>query len=267
MGHAIDALPAGVKNVRSNPSLIGYSFGLLVVSLVVAAPLAVVAVVLSFVPIFGQLLARPLVAIPVKTLLLGGMVGLSGAGFAGSVGVDDLKRTYSEHGVSLAAAFAIYELLLVVVSIALVVVMVVVVLGGTVSATAIQSELAAGGLGVLIVAMYVGVVVLLAVIAAVFQFLDVAVVLGEKSATGAVGECWRLVRNGPLSVAGYTLLRGLVGSLILLPGYVLVLLGEFTVDALTYVGVVVAVLLYPVAFAVLMSYHAAYYGYRVRDRQ
>lgn len=271
MGATIDALSHGVKNVQKNPKLIGYSYVLMFLAFLLAIPLGVVAVILALIPLVGAFFARPLLMIPLKTLMLGGMVGLAGAAFAGSVGLDDLKETYKEHGLSLVAAFAIQELVVVLVSIVIGVVMFIVVFGGSMSMSAMGpsgggSEMAAAGLGVAVIGLYTVALLLLVAVGAFFQFLDVAVVLGDKGPGEAVKECGRLVKNGPLSVAGYTVMRGLLGAVILLPGYVLAIVGSEVFEPLAWVGFVVILLLYPVALAVLMSYHAAYYGHRVKAR-
>jgi hypothetical protein len=271
MGATIDALSHGVKNVQENPKLVTYSYVLMMLAFVLAIPLGIFAFVLVLIPVVGAFFARPVMIIPLKTLMLGGMVGLAGAAFAGSVEFEDLTETYKEHGLSLAAAFAIQELVVVLFSFVLVVVLFVVVFGGTMSLSAVGSsaggsELAAAGFGIAVIGLYVAALVVLFAITAFFQFLDVAVVLGDHGPGEAVKECWRLVRNGPVSVAGYTLMRGLLGGVILLPGYVLAIVGSEVFEPLTWVGFVVILLLYPVAMAVLMSYHAAYYGHRLKAR-
>jgi hypothetical protein len=266
MGQALDALTPGVKNVLEHPMLVAYSYALMAVAIVVGLPLLLVATVLSIVPLFGQLFARPLLMIPIKTLLLGGMLGLATAGFRGSVELDDLTDTYREHGLSLAGAFAIHEATLVVVGMALGAVMLVFVFGGTMSMSAIDSEAASAGFGVAFVALYVVALLVVVAISVFFQFLDVAVVLGDHGAFDAVEECGRLVRNGPVSVLGYTVLRAVLALVILLPGYVLMLVGIEVAEVITWVGTLVVLLLYPIALAVLMSYHVAYYGHRVKAR-
>jgi len=265
MGHAIEALPKGVKNVQRNPMLFLIGFGVLLAMVPLLIVGGIIAIIAAFVPVVGQLIARLVVAVPLKTLLLGGMVGAAGAGFAGSVSFGDYTSAVRDNFASLAGAFALYEVVLFVFGIGFGIVFFFVFgLGSALMAPTGDSTAAMAGLGFGMIAVAIAAVVLIFLYAVVFQFLDVAVVLGGKDATGAFKESWRLTREAPLSVLGYTVMRGLIGGVILLPGYFVALVGGHFSDVLTLVGVAVVVLLYPIAFTVLMSYHAAYYGVRLQ---
>lgn len=262
MGAAIDALPRGVKNVQRNPMLVVITVAIGIASL----PVLLVAALLGIIPLVGPIVSRVVVAGAVKPLLIGGIVGVAGAGFAGSVGFGDYLDTVKEDFVTLAGTYLLYEIGVFVFGLLLVVVMLFTgLMGSFAGAAAGESSLASAGVGLGIVAVYVVGLVLILAYAVVFQFLDVAVVLGDNGVTDAFRESWRLVREAPLSVAGYTVLRGLLGAAILLPGYVIVIAGLQTSDAVMWAGLAVTLLLYPVAFAVVMSYHAAYYGVRLRS--
>lgn len=265
MGYAIDALPMGVRNVRKNPKLIGISYALVIVMIPLAIVGAIIAVLLSFIPILGPVLARLVVGIPLKILILGGMVGAAGAGFAGSVSFGDYLDSVKDNFTSLFGAFALFEVIIFAITIGVVIVALFVLgFGSLLGSTTSRAPMASAGLGLGVVALYFGTIVLVLTIAMVFQFLDVAVVLGDHGAVDAFKESWRLTREAPLSVFGYSIMRGLLGGIVVLPGWVLVIAGTHVSDVVMYVGFVITLLLYPVAFAVVMSYHAAYYGVRLK---
>lgn len=264
MGAAIQALPKGVKNVMQNPVLIGISIAAMVAMIPLLVVGGIVALVLSLVPIVGQLAARVLVAVPLKVLLLGGLVGAAGKGFRGDLSFGDYLTVVKENARSLGGAYAIYEGGIFILGLALGVVMLFVVFGGSLAMGAMTDPGTMAGFGAGMIVLYLIAIALFLAVAVVFQFLDVAVVLGDHDATGAFGESWRLVRDAPLSVLGYTLLRGLLGFAIVLPGILITVAATQVADALAVVGGVVTLLLYPVAFAVVMSYHAAYYGVRLQ---
>lgn len=265
MGHAIDALPQGVRNVNDNPMLIGIAIAVMVAMIPIGIVGGIIWIVLAFVPIIGPVLARFIVAIPIKILVLGGMVGAAGAGFTGGVSFGDYADSVRDNFGSLFGAYALYEVIVLAIGIVVAVVALFVFgLGSMLTSPASGDPMATASLGLGIIALYVGVIVLLLVVAIVFQFLDVAVVLGDHSGVDAFKESWRLTREAPLSVLGYSILRMLLGTAILLPGYVVMIGGSMVSDVLIWVGVVITIILYPVAFAVVMSYHAAYYGVRLR---
>lgn len=264
MGYAIQAVPKGANNVKENPVLVGISVAVMIGMIPLLLVGGIVAIVLSIIPFVGQLLGRVLVMVPLKVLLLGGLVGVAGKGFRGDLSFGDYVTVLRENAGSLAGAYAIYEGLVFALGLAVGMVLIVVAFGGSLAMGAVTESAAMAGFGAGMIVLYVAALALFLVIALVFQFLDVAVVLGDHDATGAFRESWRLVRDAPLSVLGYTLLRGVLGFAILLPGIVITAVGTQTADVLTILGGVVTLLLYPVAFAVVMSYHAAYYGVRLQ---
>lgn len=265
MGHAIDALPKGIANVRRNPKLVVISFAVLVAMIPLGIVGGIVGFVLSLIPLVGQLLARLVVMVPMKVLVLGGLVGAAGAGFAGSVAFGDYTDAVGGNARSLFGAFAIYELLLAVLSLGFATLFVFVFgFGSALAGAAGEGSVATAGLGAGMLAAIAVAVLLLVVYAVVFQFLDVAVVLGDHDATGAFGESLDLVRGAPLSVLGYTVLRAVLFAAILLPGVVVTVAGAQVADVLVWVGAGITLLLYPVALAVVVSYHAAYYGVRLQ---
>lgn len=265
MGHAVDALGDGLRNLAGNPMLVVIAYVVSAVTVPVFLVVALAGFVLAFVPIVGQLLAYLLFAATVKPLLLGGVLGPAGDGVAGEVELRDAGRAVAEHFPSLAGAFSIYELIRFAVSLVLGVVLLVVLLVGSVGSLALDDPATAfAGLGVVLVVGYALALLVVLGLAVVFQFVDAAVVLGDASASDALRESWGLAREAPLSVLGYAVLRVLVAGLVVLPGLVLAVAGSRFGDAFAWAGLGVTLLLSPVALAVVMSYHAAYYGHRIR---
>jgi hypothetical protein len=265
MGPTIEALSMGMKNVTRNPKLVAISYAVSLASLPLLLVGGVLAVILGLIPIVGQMLARLLVAVPLKVLLLGGMAGAAGKAFAGGASFGDYLESVKDNAVSLAGAFAIYEAIVFAIALAVGVVLLFVVGVGGAMAGGMSSTVSTGfGLG--IVLLYVLVFALVVTIAIVFQFLDVAVVLGGKDATGALKESYKLFDEKPISVLGYTVTRALVGIVVVLPGIVIGAVGTQLGDVVGLAGALITLLLFPVAFAAVMSYHAAYYGLRLKAR-
>lgn len=267
MGYAIESLGDGVRNVLGNPTIVALTFGLVVVLAPLAAVIGVLALVLSFVPVVGQALGQLLFAVTVKPLLLGGVLGMVGSGFAGSVGLGDLLEGITENFPSLAGGFALFELVRYAVGLVLGIVAFVLVFAGSLGSAAVDSSgTATAGVGALVLVLAALAVAVVVALYVVFQFVDVAIVLGEEGAVSGLVESYRLFRSAPLSVLGYSVLRVLLAVAIVLPGYVLAFLGAEYGELLTYAGVALLVLLTPVALAASLSYHAAYYGHRIRAR-
>lgn len=127
-----------------------------------------------------------------------------------------------------------------------------------------------GGLATgLFVLLYVGLGLAGLVFGMIVQFIDVAVVIDDKSPVGAFARSWNLVKSGPLSVLGYTVIRGTVTNLTVLgPLFLLIafVVGAESVgvnpDIALVLGVAGSVVIAPVAFTYQMAYHTAYFGRR-----
>lgn len=269
MGDATAAIVEGVRNVVRNPVVVG-STGIVMVAL---APVVTVAslfgVVLSFI-VVGPFLVRFTSALVVKPLLFGGVAGVADAGFDGPAALDDYIGPLRGNFVSLAGAFVLYEVAVLVVAV------------GTAAAVlatfAVESMLgpAAGSSGRLLgyalgsiglfelLAFVLGGLgsLIVAALAVTFQFVDVAVVVGGADGVGALRESIRLTREDPVGVVGYSVMRVLLAGVVLLPGAVVGLFAGSVDHRLLEVGWIVVALLLPVAFAVITSAHVAYYRRR-----
>ena len=284
MGPAIDALQPAVAVTGRNPTY-------LAAALVTLAASGASSLVVGRIPVLGELVNSLLVTPALAALL----IGMAAAGLATDAaslgdGVESLRASYR----SLVGAYAVLiaAILLLVVAWAVEVgVAVLLGAGGDVSGifaavgrsaapTAVDPtvadptsvrpaplsmgpETAAPVLILTLLALAVALVGGLAV-----QFFDVAIVVGGASALASFGDSWRLFREAPASVIGYSALR-------LLP----VVAAGLLVAAAYWAGaslagsiaggvgaLVVAVAVGPITFAFVTAYHVAYYEERVDGR-
>jgi hypothetical protein len=120
--------------------------------------------------------------------------------------------------------------------------------------------------------------VLLGLVFMLFQFIGPAIVVVARSATSAIGKSVGVFTSNPLSVIGYTFLRGFSFSIIMAIPFALVVAGGLqtasagpgatpgfdTTSPLALVGSLLLLVVLPVAYGFFMMYHTTYY-YRVTD--
>lgn len=219
---------------------------------------------LSLIPLLGPMVVN----IVVTPIALAGMVAMANAAADDSASFGDFTGGISDHSITLMGAYALLFVVQMGVGIVFVVAMVFVGFG-VLSAGAASGDPGAtfGALGGTIL-LVMAVVALVALAVFVFtQFLDVAVVVGDADATGSFSESIDLVTSGPLSVVGYSLLRGVVALVgVGLPfavGAVVILWGiEGGRTLVSLLGLAVVVLAAPFGFAFMYCYHVAYYRRR-----
>jgi|GEM_PF-2796007 len=263
MGPAIDSLRPAVAVSRENPIFLAVALGTLLAS-------GLGSLLARHVPVVGEVVNSLLITPAVAALMLG-MAAAGLATDAASVGdgVESLRANYR----SLVGAYAVLvgAVLLVVVGWAVEMALAVVVWGGvdlasSLTPAALQPAIVAARLPILALSFLALTIVLIGGLAV--QFFDVAIVVGGASALESFGDSWRLFREAPASVIGYSVLR-------LLP---IVVAGGVVAGA--YVGgqaaiggigavlatLVVAALVGPITFAFATAYHVAYYEARVEDQ-
>lgn len=258
MGAAIDALGDSIELSTRNPNLV---LGGVVAMLL----LVVVGGVLSFIPLLGPMVTN----IVVTPIALAGMVAMANAAATGSSSFSDFTDGIGDHSTRLMGAFAL--LFAIWMGIGTVFFVAVLFLGtGVMAAVSTSGDPAAsaGALGGTIILIFAVFALILLLVAMVTQFLDVAVVVGGEDATGSFGESIELVTSGPLSVVGYSILRGVLGLIAIgIPffgGLMAVLWGLDNGGTLPIVaGLGVMILALPVGFAFMYSYHVAYYRRRI----
>ena len=267
MGAATDTLSDSIRQTIDNPLIIAVA----VVAVLVGG---LIAGVLSLIPIVGQLLSAPVVAV-----FMAGIVGMAYVGArdrtSASASVSDYTATLSEHGTTVFLASLLKNVavgvLLVVAGIVFLVVPIFVV--GLGSAGASQPDAAdpgafgallagAGVLFLLFFFLWFGVLLLAQML---FQFVDSAVVIGGKDVTGSLSESIDLFTESPGSVIAFSVLRGL-----LFLGTVVVALAAFVgsqiADSLGVVFAAIGLLVgYPTVGTVAFVYEARYYIQRRPD--
>ena len=276
MGPAIRALRPAVAVSRENPIY-------LAVALVTLAVSGLGSLLARHVPVVGELLNSVLVTPALAAL----MIGMAAAGLASDAasigdGVESLRSSYR----SLVGAYVVLFGAVVLVIVAwLLEVGLVVALGGGIdlgalftasSRTSLGAATDSAALGVEPAPMSpatAGLVLLFTLLALaialvggiVVQFFDVAIVVDGASALSSFGDSWRLFRESPVSVLGYSVLRmvpvatagGVVAGAYVLGGSVAGSLGA------ALLALLVAAVVGPVTFAFITAYHVAYYDVRL----
>ena len=259
MGTAIAALPEAYRLVKSNPILIAGSaiFGVI----------AVVGVAVSIIPLFGAVLFQVLI-LPV------GLIGLTEmTDSAAENGATSLGRF--GHGISnnIKSAIGAYACmlgiqlvtgLLLAIPLAAIIGTAILNVGSEPSGSVLASVGALGIVGVLVV------VLVIVALTTMQNFLDVAVVIGDKSATDAIAEAKDILVEAPLSVLGYALVRFTVFTTVLVvPALLAVGVGSVSSDSGgTGAGMIAGGLLLvagPLAIAFSAAYHVVYYRNRRQD--
>jgi len=267
MGAATDTLSDSINQTINNPVIIA-------VAVVAVIAGGVIAGVLSLIPLIGQLLSAPVVAVA-----LSGIIGMAyvGARDQTPASVSDYTDTLSEHGVTVFLASLLKNVAVGVVLVVAAVVFLVVPIfvvglggagatqpGGTADPDAFGALLAGAGLlFLLFLFLWFGVVLLAQML---FQFIDSAIVIGGKDVTGSLSESIDLFTESPGSVIAFSVLRGLL----FLGTIVVVALASFVgsqiADSLGIVFAAIGLLVgYPTVGTVAFVYEARYYMQRRPD--
>lgn len=261
MGAALDGL--------SDTGRVAVDHPVVLVAAVLTGVLApVVSFVLGLIPLLGGLAYF----VFVQPVFVGGLLNMAVDAAEGDVSADSYVEGATENYATLAGVYAI----LVGVTLALTVVAAVlaVVFGlagalggsGTAGPGADAGGAALGGaLGAVGVVVLVSLVVAL-VVAVLVQFVEAAVVVGDAGAGGAYSDSWAVLRDNPVSVLGYTLVRLLLYGvaqavpLLLLFGTLGLLGADSGADALVGTAALVALALLGVlGYVGVTVYHALYY--------
>jgi hypothetical protein len=260
MGAALSAVPRAFGIVRSNP--------ILLVGAVLFGVIGLVGAVLSIIPLLGVVLAQVLV-LPVALVGLTEMTDSAAADDDASLG--DFAHGIADNAASAIGAFALLfgAQLAIGITLTLAIVFIVgVSVTGAGPGTDPTSTLTGGGaIGAL---LFLVLIVALVTLALVQQFLDVAVVVGDRGAVAALGEAKDILVEGPLSVLGYALLRfGIILVAVGIPAAAAAGVGAVGAGresgGLLAIAAVVLLLAGPVAIAVATAYHVAYYRTRRSD--
>lgn len=216
--------------------------------------------ILSIVPLVGQIASNAIIG-----MVGGGIVAAIAAGTTqqatGTISVNNFTSQLSSYAVPLCGAY----LLAAAVYVGLTIVGIIAVFGAAFVESTATGFGQAGTVPASSVGVLGGAVVLLLVItfllaAIAFQFLNVAVVIDDQSVTGAFREALNTVISNPLSVIGYSLLRGLsaVAAVLLL---IAIIAGANTVsEPLALASAAVSIpIVGSVAVTVFYAHHTHYY--------
>ena len=259
MGTAIAALPEAYRLVRSNPILIAGSaiFGVI----------AVVGVAVSIIPLFGAVLFQVLI-LPV------GLIGLTemtdSAAENGATSLGKFGHGISSNIKSAIGAYAcmlgiqLVTGLLLAIPLAAIIGTAILNIGSEPSGSVLASIGALGVVGVLVV------VLVIVALTTMQNFLDVAVVIGDKDATDAITEAKNILVEAPLSVLGYALVRfTLFTTVLVVPALLAVGVGSVSSNSGgTGTGMIAGGLLLvagPLAISFSAAYHVVYYRNRRQD--
>lgn len=266
MGPAIDALGDVVTLVRYNPIIVA---------------VGVVAAILSFA---SSLLLRQL-SIVVYPLFVGGMLATVWAGRNGEAELGDFLAGAKDNYLSLLGANLLFALSLM--GAAFIAALVAIVptfflgfsssgglvgSGATAPPTGVPGGSMLAGLGVFLFVVFAVFVLVIVAVAAMAQLFDVAIVAEGRSAVGGFNRAWELFRAAPGSLLGYTILRGLIGAIIVVvPLLAVAALGVGVslglgagMDAFGPLALVLLALyllvLVPAGFVFAQTYHVAYFN-------
>lgn len=250
MGHAIDSLAPAAQLLKDNKLLIP-------VTLVAAFFAMLLSLLLSLIPLLGSILSGVLVT----PFLLTGVVGMVyAAHHNGTTSLSDFTNALSDHYLSMVGAYAIANLASI---LGLILGFIVIMFLG-VGTLGAAGESAGASMGVLLITfLFILVLTALAILFfTVVQFLDVAIIVDDHSATSSFTAAWELVRNNLISVFGYTLLRSAaMMAAYLIPVIVFVILVALTESfALPFaIAALLGLALIPIAATYLFTYHVTYY--------
>ncbi|MFB6175687.1 MAG: hypothetical protein ABEI99_00825 [Halobaculum sp.] len=280
MGHVTDALSDTVSASESAPKLLLAVF----LSFVLGGLAALVFLVISIVPLVGQLVGTFGIQAIVLPLVLAGLLTMADSALDGGTKLGDYVTGLKENASPIIGAYAIRFCIRIALTVVVALLLVALTLvgggvlgalteslgssGGT-GASALLALLAgAGSVGLLLLPLVVFSPYLIA--GYFFQFVDVAVVVGDEDATDAFRKSIELVREDPLSSLGYYAVRlVLVFVSFTLPWMVgnrlglLVSSGIGTSLLFSLAGGAIGFLVFaPLGTAVVVTYHAAYFRRR-----
>jgi len=251
MGAAISAFGKAIGTTITNPIII-------IATAIMGTVGILLTLVLSFIPILG-----PYIGTAIATTLMAGVLGMAAYGSQfGSPKISHYVDTITKRGWSVFIAIVLEQFLFGVVGTAGGIVFLFTLGIGEALTTGqnLPAEETFGSLEPLVLA-FMGLFILVVVVLwTVFQFIDVAVVLGGKSSLGVFPWVFKLTAYNPLSVIGYTILRVLYLLVSVLILFGIVYVGYQLSETL---GIVILVVLgvtaLPLILAILYAYHAEYY--------
>ncbi|THE66336.1 hypothetical protein D8Y22_03440 [Salinadaptatus halalkaliphilus] len=264
MGYAIRSLQEALGTILETPKLL---IGIGVTSLFGT----LLYLFVSYIPLIGMF-----VAWTIPALTLAAVLTMAYEGLHGTAGFDDLITGLEEYAVSMLGAFFALFAVSTVASFAFVFLVVALVFAGAFSmettADAGPDPAMLDALGIGIIALIVLAVLLWTVVWIVVQFFDAAIVVDGVGVIDAFKSSWGVVRSNPLSVIGYSLIRGTLMWIPVIIAAIVAAAASMAApadQAFLYAllgGGSVFIVLSPLVSSLLIVYHTSYFDHASGNR-
>lgn len=262
MGYAISSLSESVGTVAEHPILV-LGIGL------TAVVGMVLTLVISYIPFIGFF-----VSWIVPAIMLAAILTMAREGIRGAPNIGHLFDGISENAGSMLGAFALLFAVYFVVSIVFVILGFVLFFAGmaNMDPAATAGSPGAGPPTETLGALGFGFIALIGVftlgglvVGAIIQFFDAAIVVGDAGALDSFKQSWGVFSSNPLSVIGYTVLRGIIYYVPIVVGGVVgfavstVAPGSDTALLAFGIGGLAFLVTAPVVWTLLFVYHVTYF--------
>lgn len=262
MGAVLDGL-GDTKTMLAHNTVLWAGGGIL--TLVIG----VVIFAVNLIPILGSL-----VTLFLAPVLATGLIGLAYAARNGNASIDDFTNSVSENYVTYLAGSVLYGLAVGGMVIGFFIVTIFMAFVGSSSGTASGgSEAMFASMGLVSMLVFVLMVGIMFLLGLAFQFFDVAIVVDDQGPVDAFKRSLSLFKSAPGSVVGYTLMRSLLGVIVMgvpVAGVLLLTIGSTyvgDVGGIEAAGPIVLVgfaiwglVVLPIGNVILITYHVAFYN-------
>ncbi|MEY7847592.1 hypothetical protein AB7C87_00090 [Natrarchaeobius sp. A-rgal3] len=232
---------------------------------------SIIYMALTSIPFIGMFLA--LVAWIVPALALAATLAMAYEGVRGSPSFDHLMEGLEENWQRMIGAFVVlvmgYMTLMLTITVGIILLFLFGIVGADMSAGTGGGPAVLSALGVGFLLVMGLVALLVAVVGIAIQFFDAAIVVGDADVIGSFKTSMSVARSNPISIVGYTILRGL---LVYVPVVLAVLAGVtggiaggvlLSEDLAVFGGFALAFVVFvvsaPVIWTVLSVYHVSYF--------
>lgn len=264
MGAAINALRDIGTVFRNSPTFIPTCF--------LAGVILLIGLVLALVPIVGPFLY----GFVITPLVLVGLVSTADAALDGQGSFSEFVGAIQENASDAVTAYGVLAILNIAIGLGVVIIGIIVGAGVLSVASVAQDGPSAAfgaGIGLSTIVLTIGLLLVYSILTLIQVFLDTAVVISDKGGFEAVKQAWYVLRYGPLSCIGYSIIRGVITVVAVIPS--LVLFGAAVgmsvgapgdpsgTGAVPLVLGLVGVVLLPLPLSVSIAYHTGYYRRRL----